>query len=311
MSHSNHQSVLLENFLSFYEGRELKTFVDCTLGAGGHAKAILQAHPEIQLLIGIDQDPLALKIAEENLKSFNKRIALHRGNFHNASQFIAQRGITNVDGIFFDIGVSSMQLDLPEKGFSFSFDGPLDMRMDPSNHLSAEKVINSFSESDLGKIFKAYGEERHWRALAKIICIKRKQKRICSTKELAQLISSALGRQNKQKIHPATRVFQALRIYVNKELEVLQSALPQAIDLLSPKGRLGIICFHSLEDRIVKNIFREASSTKNHLPGAPDSLVKKDPSIRILTKKPLQATTKELAFNVRSRSAKMRFIEKI
>ncbi|MFT4552281.1 MAG: 16S rRNA (cytosine1402-N4)-methyltransferase [Chlamydiales bacterium] len=307
---SPHVSVLLEEFLDFFEGKELKTFVDCTLGAGGHAKALLEKHPEIELFIGFDQDPLALEIAKENLLSFHHKTLLIRSNFSDILMHLTNKNISGVDGMFFDIGVSSMQLDQAQKGFSFMQDGPLDMRMDPRISLTAEEIVNKWSQSELATIIQEYGEERHWRAIAREIVSARRRKRITTTKELADIITTTVGGGAHQRIHPATRVFQALRIKVNDELGVLEATLPKAIDLLLPGGRLGVISFHSLEDRIVKQVFKNEASSKKNLIGAPDDLIKKESRVKILTKKPIYASQEEIRSNARSRSAKLRFIEK-
>jgi 16S rRNA (cytosine1402-N4)-methyltransferase len=290
-----HEPILVEAFLSFFQNRRIKTFVDGTIGAGGHAVALLQAHPEIEHFYGVDQDPLALELAAATLQPFDEKVHLMQGNFRNIDQLVPIRGI---EGIFLDIGVSSMQFDRAEKGFSFSKEGPLDMRMDPSQTLDAATVINTFSEKQLGEIFLKFGEERKWRSAAKAVVEVRKKKRIKTTTDLTEALKHVLtwsGRKGK-KIHPMTLIFQALRIYVNDELGALEHVLPRAIELLAPGGRLGVITFHSLEDRIVKYAFRQAAMEQR---------------VTLLTKKPLIATIEESRRNPRSRSAKMRFIEKI
>lgn len=289
-----HEPILVESFLSFFHDKQIKTFIDGTIGAGGHAYALLTAHPEIECFYGLDQDELALEIAATTLKPFSEKIQLLHGNFRNMDRLISTK---QIDGIFLDIGVSSMQLDRAEKGFSFNKEGPLDMRMDSSQDLDAETVINSFSEKELGSIFLKFGEERRWRAVARALVEARKKKRIKTTTDLTCALKHVLtwsGRKGK-KIHPMTLVFQALRIFVNDELGAIEAALPRAIELLAPGGRLGVIAFHSLEDRIVKYAFREAALEKK---------------VTLLTKKPLIATPSEIRRNPRSRSAKMRFVEK-
>jgi len=275
----------------------------------GHARALLDAHPEIELFVGIDQDPSALTLAETHLEPYKDKLVLINDNFRALPSILEENNLSQVDGIFLDIGVSSMQLDQAEKGFSFSQDGPLDMRMDPSLTLTAEVVVNEYSEKDLASIFRQYGEERHHRAMARKIVAHRKKERICTTGELAQLLREFSS--GSKKLHPATRVFQALRIFVNDELDVLQTVLPEAITSLRSGGKLGVISFHSLEDRIAKNLFKQAASHKQHREGAPDSLVVKEASVKILTKKPVQASLEEMQRNPRSRSAKMRFVEKL
>lgn len=286
-----HCPVLLNEFLSFFAERPIKRFVDGTLGAGGHAKALLDSHREIELFIGIDQDPLSLKLAETTLESHREKVKLIAGNFRHLSRLVQEP----VDGIFLDIGVSSMQLDIAEKGFSFTKDGPLDMRMDPDLPLTASKIINTFSEKELADIFWLYGEERRSRRAAKAIVEARRKKKILTTFELCEVLKPVLtwGGRDRRHIHPMTLVFQALRIKVNEELEALNEVITAATALLNPGGRLGIITFHSLEDRIVKERFRE-----------------KNAGITVLTKKPIMPTKEEIAKNSRSRSAKMRFLEK-
>ncbi len=294
-----HEPILVASFLSFFENKEVRNFIDGTVGAGGHGAALLEAHPEMEHFYGLDQDESALKIAAHTLNRFLDKTHLLHGNFRNMEQLISRKvPEVGFDGIFLDLGVSSMQLDQAEKGFSIYREGPLDMRMDPDQHLDAERVVNTFSEKELGRIFLELGEEKRWRRAAKAIVEARRKKRITTTFELGEALKHALtwsGRKNK-KIHPMTLIFQALRIYVNDELGALEAALPQAIELLAPGGRLGVISFHSLEDRIVKNTFRSGAMEKK---------------IVILTKKPIIASDEEIRRNPRSRSAKMRFVEKV
>jgi 16S rRNA (cytosine1402-N4)-methyltransferase len=286
MTQFMHISVLEKEFLSFFHSRQVHTFVDGTLGAGGHSKALLDAHPEIELLIGFDQDGDALEIAKKTLAEYAHKVQFINKNFEELATWVTKP----VDGLFFDLGVSSMQLDRDERGFSFMRDGPLDMRMNREAAVTAEEVVNSWSEADLGEIFRDLGEERKWRECAKAICQARRKKRIVTTKELADVVSTVVPRRGK--IHPATLIFQGIRLAVNRELEVLRHVLHSATQLLAPGGRLGVISFHSLEDRIVKNSFRD------------------DESVKVLTKKPLTATFEECKKNPRSRSAKLRFCEK-
>lgn len=283
-----HIPVLLDEFLSFFRGRSLRVYIDATLGLGGHSLALLKEHPEIELLIGIDQDPNALEKASETLKDYRSRVQLVQGNYAQILPTITQ---TNIDGIFFDLGVSSLQIDTASRGFSFLHDGPLDMRMSPDTPLTAEVIVNSYNEHDLAQVIYEYGEEHASRRIAKAIVQERKKNRFISTLQLANFIEKIMPRRGK--IHPATKTFQGLRIAVNEELSVIQSSLPLAISLLAPNGRVGVISFHSLEDRIVKETFKQSSS------------------IQILTKKPITATQEECRANPRSRSAKLRFAEKL
>lgn len=289
-----HEPILVETYLSFFQQMTIRVFIDGTLGAGGHAKALLEKHPEIETFYGLDQDALALEIARETLSSFGKKVVLIKGNFRNIRQLIPE---DEVDGIFLDLGVSSMQLDRPEKGFSLYKEGPLDMRMDQDQTLSAERVVNTFSEKDLGTIFRDLGEEPRWRAAAKAVVEARKKKKLRTTTDLAEALKTVLtwgGRKGK-KINPLTLVFQGLRIFVNDELGAIDEGIPQAAALLAPGGRLGVIAFHSLEDRIVKHSFKNLALKKE---------------VTLLTKKPLIADSAEIKRNPRSRSAKMRFLEK-
>ncbi|MFZ0564788.1 MAG: 16S rRNA (cytosine(1402)-N(4))-methyltransferase RsmH [Chlamydiales bacterium] len=290
-----HHPVLLEPFLSFFSSKEIHTFVDATVGAAGHSYRLLETHPEIKKLYGIDQDKEALDRSAEILKPFGSRVELIRGNFREIDRCLA---VNQVDGILFDLGVSSMQLDQSSKGFSLYKEGPLDMRMNEAQPLDAATVVNTFSEKELGRIFREYGEEPRWRKAAKAIVEGRKKKKITTTIELTELLKRVLtwgGRRGK-RIHPATLVFQALRIYVNDELGAIEEALPKAIALLSPGGRLGVIAFHSLEDRIVKQTFNR--------------FAREEKTVHLLTKKVIQADRAEIKNNPRSRSAKMRFVEK-
>ncbi|NGX53695.1 MAG: Ribosomal RNA small subunit methyltransferase H [Chlamydiae bacterium] len=289
----SHKPVLLEEILSFLEGREVHTVVDGTVGAGGHSQALLEAHPEIEKLVGVDQDPEALAIASETLEPWKDKVVFVQSNFRDLKELVQEFG--PIDGILLDVGVSSTQLDQPERGFSLSQDGPLDMRMDPEAFLDAATIINTFSERELGKIFRDYGEERRWRAAAKAIVEGRRKKKIKTTQELAQVLKGVLPWRGR-KIHPLTLVFQGLRIRVNEELKVLEEVLPQAVELLQPGGRLCVISFHSLEDRIVKNSFRTMAKEKE---------------VQILTKKPMIASREEIRRNPRSRSAKLRVVERL
>jgi 16S rRNA (cytosine1402-N4)-methyltransferase len=286
---------MLQEFLTFFSESRLKTFFEGTLGAGGHAEKLLEAHPEIKTYVACDRDPVALELAEKHLAPWKKKLVLVEGDFAELDEILKEEKIKSVDGCFFDLGVSSMQFDQGEKGFSFSKEGPLDMRMGPSAEFSAEEIVNKWSEKKLGDIFRDYGEEPKWRKAAKAIIDARRKKPIKTTLELSEVIVNSIGRSRK-KLHPATLVFQALRICVNNELDALKEGLSKAIEKLSSGGRLGVISFHRLEDRIVKEMFREASQNK---------------TLRILTKKPLVPTSQEIRINPRSRSAKMRFAEKI
>lgn len=265
--------------------------MDGTLGSGGHAEALLQAHSEVEQFWAFDGDPEAIALAKERLKAFRQKIVFLQEDFANLDQWILP---STLDGIFLDLGLSSMQLDEGEQGFAFSRDAPLDMRRDPREKLTAYEVINHFSEKKLGEIFRDYGEEPKWRQMARLICESRRKKKIATTFELSAVLKPALFRSRK-KINPLTLVFQALRIYVNQELTSLEQGIARAIIALNSGALLGIISFHSLEDRIVKVAFKKAQ-----LEG----------KVLILTKKPLTPTLEEIKSNPRARSAKLRFLQK-
>lgn len=281
-----HKPVLLKEILDAFS-ISLERFIDGTLGLGGHASSIIEEHPELKSYFGIDRDPEALSIAQERVGE--KLVPIH-GSYVDMDTLIEGQ----VDGIMLDLGVSSLQLDKAEKGFSFMRDGPLDMRMNPEDPVDASYIVNRYSERDLGKIFLEYGEERKWRQAAKAIVQERRKKKIETTFDLCQALDPVLKRSGK--IHPMTRVFQALRIEVNQELKVLEEVIGKAIAKLRPGGRLAIISFHSLEDRIVKYAFRH--------------FMVEEKVVNILTKKPQVADREECRKNPRARSAKLRVVEK-
>lgn len=305
-----HVSVLLQEVLGAFEGCQLGVFVDGTLGAGGHAEAILREHPEITKYIGIDQDPVARGIARERLKPWAEKVLIVPGNFSQLDSYLKELGIDKIDGALFDLGVSSMQLDRPEKGFSFSKEGPLDMRMDPQGPLTADDIVNTWSEGELARVIRDYGEEKHWRRAARAIVEARKEIPLRTTTQLAAVLNAALPR-TKKGLNPATLVFQALRICVNGELEVVEKVVPMVIGLLSRGGRLAVISFHSLEDRIVKQAMQFAASDKMDTRGFRGVFVDKVPDVKIMTRKPWVARDEEVAANPRSRSAKLRVVERV
>lgn len=311
---SPHVPVLVNEILEFFKGKQLKVYVDGTLGAGGHAAYILESHPEIEYFIGIDQDDFALKVAGEKLKKFGNKVKICKGNFEDLRIILQKLHLHEVDGMLFDLGVSSMQLDMPEKGFSFSKEGPLDMRMNPDAPLTAEEIVNTWSEREIARIVRDYGEEKQWRAVAKTIVQARESGAISSTKQLADILKPLFNWKYKKGvkgINPLTLVFQGLRIAVNRELEVLESMLPQSLSYLAKGGILCVITFHSLEDRIVKQFFRHEASDKQDTSGIGGVFLDKDPALKILHRKPITASQEELQANPRSRSAKLRAVEKI
>ncbi len=294
-----HVSVLKDEVIEYLKVGDSGIYVDGTVGAGGHAEALLQASAPNGIVIGVDQDDNALKIAEERLKEFGTRLRLIHGNFEQLDQCVQSIGIATVNGIILDLGVSSMQLDDPARGFSFQSEGPLDMRMDQRIPRMASHVVNDTSEVELARIFEKYGEERYARRIARGIVQRRGEQLIMTTSALKDIIRHAVPSQYRSgRLHCATRVFQSLRIAVNGELDVLPRGICQAVSLLSPGGRLGVITFHSLEDRIVKQSFR-AMARATH------------PTVVELFKKPLRPSEREQRQNRKSRSAKLRVVEKV
>jgi len=306
-----HVSVLLQEIIESFAATPIRIFIDGTIGAGGHAAALLAAHPEIDHYIGIDQDPNALQIASIRLKKWQSKVIFKHANFSQFDVVLAELGFRRVDGILVDLGVSSMQLDQAERGFSFSKDGPLDMRMDPTNPVSAAEIINTRSEKELGKIFRELGEEKQWRVAAQAIVAARQKQPITTTLDLAKVLESVLYRNYKKGINPLTLIFQGLRIATNQELDKLELFMTKAFDYLAPAGRLAVISFHSLEDRIVKNQMRFQSDDKWETTGLGGIFRDKQPVTKTITKKPIGPTDDEMKINPRSRSAKLRVAEKI
>jgi 16S rRNA (cytosine1402-N4)-methyltransferase len=292
---TNHFPVLLEESVSLLTENRGKIYVDATVGLGGHSYEILKRNPDA-FLIGIDKDPYALDKAKERLKEFEGRFALYQADYKDIDLVLKEEGIEAVDGILMDLGVSMLQLKTPERGFSFMVEAPLDMRMNPDQRLTAYDVVNRYKEKDLARIIKEYGEERFAYRIAKAIVSYRRKKPIETTKELAQIVENAVPKGFYKKIHPATKTFQAIRIEVNKELDHLKEALLKIPHLLNPKGRVAIISFHSLEDRLVKHAFRN---------------FEKEGLLKVITKKPITPSEEEIKLNPPSRSAKLRVAEKL
>lgn len=304
----SHISVLLEETLQQLvpDGRQVKFAIDGTLGAGGHSRALLEAG--VDEVMSFDLDLQAIAIAKENLGDLSNRVHIVHDSYLNMAQHAKAMGRDSVDAILLDLGVSSMQFDTAERGFSFRFDAPLDMRFNPdSDEPTAADIVNTWSDGALTEIFFKYGEEKYSRKLAQEIVKKRPFQ---TTQELADVISAAMPQRYKLKIHPATRIFQALRIAVNDELGTVENALPIAIDMLKSGGRLAVISFHSLEDRIVKNVFKEASREVIAPPGMA-SIEEVKPIVKLITRKPIVPSNTEIAENPRSRSSKLRVVEKI
>lgn len=287
-------------------------YVDATVGGGGHAKAILDASAPDGVLIGLDRDAEALNAAITQLKDYGARVRLVKENFRNLKKALARLGVEKIDGAVFDLGVSSYQMDSRMRGFSFRFDSRLDMRMDAAQKTSAYELVNELSEEELERIFSDYGEERFARRIAGAIARVRIHKPIETTGELARLVLDAVPKKfHGTHIHPATRVFQALRIAVNDELESLKEGLDAAIEVLNPHGRVVVISFHSLEDRIVKTRFRELSIGCVCPPRIPQCVCGIKPSLKIITKKVVTPSEEEERKNPRARSAKLRAAEKL
>lgn len=304
-----HISVLLAPVVALLAPQSGAVIIDGTVGAGGHAAALLEAAGPDGRLLGIDQDMSALALARARLAPFGTRVHLAHACFDRMAELAAEAGIEAADAILLDLGVSSMHLDDPARGFSFLRDGPLDMRMNPDGvGPSAEEIVNTWSESELADLIFRYGEDRLARSIARRIVQARP---LASTLALAQVIEAAVPMRLREKIHPATRTFQALRIAVNDELGALERVLPQAIGLLKPGGRLGVISFHSLEDRIVKQVFRDESTDCLCPPEQPVCTCGHRASLRLITRKPVTAEAAEVALNPRSRSAKLRVAEKV
>ena len=295
---------VIENIVTNKEG----VYLDCTLGGAGHTQGILENTSEKGVVIAIDQDDDAIEFAEKKLENYKERIKIFKDNFKNLDTVLYMAGYEKVSGILMDIGVSSYQLDDPERGFSYKYEAKLDMRMNKNAKISAYEVINEFSEQEIADILYKYGEEPKSRRIARKITEARKEKKIETTTELADIVIRAIGKSMKR--HPAKRTFQAVRMYVNQELEVLEEALEKAVELLEDRGRLLVITFHSLEDRIVKNKFREFEKPCKCPPEIPICVCGKESLGKVITKKPIVAGESELKDNSRAHSAKLRVFER-
>ena len=330
-----HVSVMMDEVLEAFRDVETRAHVDGTLGAGGHASAMIEAHPEMERFIGFDVDASAHALARPRLERARERargnaadddesrdgglrLSFVEANFRQMRDALRALRVDGVDSVLLDLGVSSMHLDRAERGFSFMNDGPLDMRMGESVETTARDVVNAWPEEEIGRILRDYGEERHWRLLAKRICEARAIEEITTTRALVDAIGNVPGKWGS--IHPATRTFQAIRIAVNDELGAVEEVIPAAIEALRPGGRLAIISFHSLEDSIVKKTFRRFAGVADppsdaELRGryAPMLTQREAPPkiVKLITRKPKVPTAAEIDVNVRSRSAKLRVCEKL
>lgn len=304
-----HLPVLLNEAIQYLEIKPNGIYVDCTLGRAGHAQAILKKITGPGRLYAIDQDPDAIQKSTKTLSQISDKYEILKGNFGNIAALLALKNVFAVDGILYDLGVSSPQFDVATRGFSYRFDGPLDMRMDPSNELTAAEVVNTQTVEELSRIFKEYGEEKYAKSIAEAIVASRP---LDSTFQLVTAIKKGLPQKVlKQKGHPAKKVFQALRIYVNDEINVFQSSLDQSLKLLKPKGRIVVISFHSLEEKIVKQTFKKVTENLD------DQVFQKLPlnlppttKFKLVIKKPIKASGEEINQNPRSHSAKMWVLEK-
>ena len=311
MAEFHHLSVLPDEVIRFLEPADGKTYLDGTLGGGGHSALILEKAPKA-ILVGIDRDQAALAAAGTRLTAYGNQVRLVHGDFADVAGHLGTLGITELDGFILDLGVSSHQLDTRERGFSFQQDAPLDMRMDTSSGETAADLANELPEPELARIIEEYGEERWAKRIASFIVKERAESPITTTFRLVDIIKGAVPKAKwDERIHPATRTFQALRIAVNSELDSLERGMRAALDLLKPGGRGVIISFHSLEDRIVKHIFREYAEGCTCPRQLPVCVCGHQPRVKILTGRPVTATPAETDENPRARSAKLRAVEKL
>lgn len=306
-----HTSVLLEETIENLRVKPEGIYIDGTLGGGGHSYAIASKLTEKGKLIGIDQDAEAIEAAGERLEPFGNRVLLVRDNYCHAKHILDELGIEKVDGIVLDLGVSSYQLDHAQRGFSYKLDADLDMRMDTRQSISAKEIVNTYSEMELYRVIKDYGEEQFAKNIAKHIVLARKDKPVETTGELNEIIKAAIPAKMRQNGgHPSKRTFQAIRIECNRELEVLKNSLDEFIQILNPEGRICIITFHSLEDRIVKTAFKRNENPCICPPDFPVCTCGRKPQGKVISRKPILPSEKELKENKRSKSAKLRVFER-
>jgi len=306
-----HEPVLLQETIDSLALKPGEVYVDCTVGAAGHSLGMLATEPAIKL-IGIDQDAAALERAQYRLATFARQVTLIKGNFRHLESLLLEQGVTEVAGVLVDLGVSSPQLDEGERGFSYHQDARLDMRMDQSSELDAWTIVNTYSEGELARIISQYGEEKWAARISKFIVAERDERPIETTGDLVDVIKKAVPAGARAKgPHPARRTFQALRIAVNDELGALREVLRQAVAVLKPKGRLAVITFHSLEDRIVKDYFQELLGKCTCPPVLPVCVCDRQPVVELVNRKPIVPSPREVQNNPRSRSAKLRVVEKI
>ena len=305
-----HKSVLLNETIDGLNIKPDGIYVDGTLGGGGHAYEVCRRLGEKGSIVGIDQDAAAIEAASARLKDFGEKVTIVRGNYCDMKSKLHELGIDKVDGIVLDLGVSSYQLDTAERGFSYREDAPLDMRMDTRQKMTARDIVNDYTEADLYRVIRDYGEDKFAKNIAKHIVQARAVKPVETTAELSEIIRASIPMKFQKKSgHPAKRTFQAIRIELNRELDVLRDSLDDMIDLLNPGGRLCIITFHSLEDRIVKSAFRKNENPCTCPPDFPVCVCGKKSKGSIITKKPILPSEEELEYNSRSKSAKLRIFE--
>ena len=305
-----HKSVLLNETIDGLNIKPDGIYVDGTLGGGGHAYEVCRRLGEKGSIVGIDQDAAAIEAASARLKDFGEKVTIVRSNYCDMKSKLPELGIDKVDGIVLDLGVSSYQLDKAERGFSYREDAPLDMRMDTRQKLTARDIVNDYTEADLYRVIRDYGEDKFAKNIAKHIVQARAVKPVETTAELSEIIRASIPMKFQKKSgHPAKRTFQAIRIELNRELDVLRDSLDDMIDLLNPGGRLCIITFHSLEDRIVKSAFRKNENPCTCPPDFPVCVCGKKSKGSIITKKPILPSEEELEYNSRSKSAKLRIFE--
>lgn len=307
----NHKSVLLWETIENLNIKPDGIYVDGTLGGGGHSFHICEKLTNGGRLIGIDQDEAAIHAAGERLAPYSSQVTILRNNYCNMKSALKEIGIDGVDGILLDLGVSSYQLDTVERGFSYKYDTALDMRMDTRQTLSAKEIVNQYPESDLYRIIRDYGEDQFAKNIAKHIVSARKEKELETTGELNEIIKASIPAKFRQNGHPSKKTFQAIRIECNRELDVLKNTMDDMVELLNPGGRLCIITFHSLEDRIVKSAFRKYENPCECPPEFPVCVCGKKPLGRVVSRKPILPGEEELEENSRSKSAKLRVFEKI
>lgn len=305
-----HYSVMLKEVINSLNLKDTGTYVDCTLGFAGHTSEILK-RVKRGFIFAFDQDINAINYSKEKLSQIGSNFEVIKSNFLYMKDELIKRDIHGVDGILFDLGVSSPQLDNKERGFSYRFDSRLDMRMDLDNKLSAYEVVNEYSEKDLARIIFTYGEEKFARSIAKNIVKERQNKKIETTYELLEIIKKSIPLKKQFEKNPATKTFQAIRIEVNKELEILDTSLKNALDILNIGGRVVVITFHSLEDRIVKNLFKEVTTIDKLVKGLPEIPDEYLPKFKLVNEKVILPSEEELRENSRSHSSKLRVIERI